>query len=131
MVEAQSPAALSNKVVVSGPKLNLWIAAALLVCVWVFARFGGHEPSRTDPAVGVFKRPIMFEVTPPKPVKTINVRSGPGAQFRVIGHRKPGTRVLGIERVTDTNSAFWIRLSNDRGFVKESILTPSPGGERP
>lgn len=106
---------------------RIGLAVILLIAVWAFARYGGRPPS--DPgAAGVFPHPVTFIVSPPGQIQTINVRTGPGIQFDIGSHLNRGDRLAGVERVTDLRGAPWIRLSDARGFVKESILATEESG---
>lgn len=106
---------------------KIWLTIALLVGVWAFARLGGHPPAAPLSAVGVFAQPTRFLVTPMESVTSVNVRIGPGTQFRVRDRLYRGDQVSGVERVTDVNGDPWIKLANESGFVKESILTVAGG----
>ncbi len=115
----------------SAEKLKLAVVALLLVVAWSFARFA----SLADPAtvlsapagVGVFAQPSNFAATPGVDAQHVNVRAGPGAEYRVKLQLDRGTIVVGVARALDTKGVPWIQLSGDAGYVKETVLAPAVG----
>ena len=103
--------------------LRIALILSLLVGVWVFARFG-EAPPRGAQLSGQFEGPVVFRVSPPEQVTEINVRAGPGRQYRIVGHLPRNSQVVGVEQLPDNQGAPWIRLTEERGYIKQSILTP-------
>ncbi|MFJ3235622.1 SH3 domain-containing protein [Streptomyces sp. NPDC086787] len=55
----------------------------------------------------------------------LNVRSGPGTRYRVVGHRRTGRLVTVVCRTTGSRvggTRTWYRLSRDRGYVSAHYL---------
>lgn len=101
---------------------RLALVLVVMLGVWIFARFG-DAPPRAAQVAGLFERPIAFRVTPPQPVTEINVRAGAGREYRIIRTLPRSARVVGLEQLQDRQGAPWIRLSDNGGYIKQSILT--------
>jgi len=101
----------------------------LLAVVWGYARFGSDRPTPpTLPAgIGAFENPVQFLAAPGGNFSRINVRSGPGGEYRILEKVTRGTPLTGIARAADTNGASWIELANGRGYTKESVLVVNGG----
>lgn len=115
-----------------GKRLTIWIVICVLLGVWAYARFGGDtETQPPPPTIGQFAAPEFFAAKPGLNARRINVRAGPGTEYRILETHDQGTILTGVARVADTRGAFWIELANGRGFVKETVITPANGTDVP
>jgi hypothetical protein len=115
---------------------RLMIATVTIILggVWAYARFGEPTfPSRHPHhhSSAPLQRRSRFIATPGMNFAHINVRAGPGAQYRIRETVERGATLIGIGRTTDSTGAFWIVLADGRGFVKESVLAPANGTPAP
>lgn len=126
-------ATLQPNTAISDKPIRIALVAALLVGVWAYARFSDRPVPAPTPslAIGAFSEPENFVAAPGLNAQHIHVRSGPGAAYRILETLEPGTALIGIARRTDTNGAFWIQLANNRGFVKETVLSANAGVAAP
>jgi hypothetical protein len=113
------------------------LVALSVVTVWAYARFDALLEFPSAPAappsmiIGSFHEPQVFIATPGEGNVHINVRAGPGAEFRVLRQFDRGVAVRGVARTLDSRGAYWIELAEGRGFIKESVLRPlDVGGVR-
>lgn len=124
---------LQSGTAISDRPFRIAVVAAVLLGVWIYARFSDQPvPAPTpSPVVGAFSEPESFIAAPGVTAQHIHVRSGPGAEYRILETLDRGTALIGIARTTDTNGAFWIQLANNRGFAKETVLMENAGVAAP
>lgn len=105
--------------------LKICSVVALLGYVWVQAHAIVQKPADTSP--NTFPAPQTFVATPPRDLPSVNVRGGPGLNFPIKENLPRGARVIGVARAYAADGKTWIVLAADRGYVRESILTPESG----
>lgn len=109
-------------------RLMLSLVLIVICGVWIYARFGAtaSAPSSFHTAdIGNFTTPKYFIVTPAFDFSNINVRAGPGMQYRILETIPRGTQLTGVGRTVDSDGDFWIVLVNGRGYALESVLSPA------
>ncbi|WP_209349347.1 hypothetical protein [Pontixanthobacter sp. CEM42] len=97
------------------------------VCVLVglYARFGLPElPTASTNDFGAFSTPKYFVANPGKGYENANVRSGPGANYQILYEVPRNKTVIGVKRVAGFNGEAWIGLDDNKGHIKETILSP-------
>jgi len=106
------------------------VVLILIATVWAYARFGdtAFSLSTVPSGIGAFSAPVAFVATPGANLAHINLRSGPGAEYRILEKLDRGTPLNGIARVVDSKGAAWIEIAGARGFAKESVLSATPSG---
>lgn len=110
-------------------RLKLAVTVTVLATVWAYARFGEHiAQTPYVPVIGRFSEPWPFVALPAAPYLRINVRAGPGPEYRVKEEIDRGTTVVGIGRAIDKAGAHWIEMADGRGYAKETVLRPTKPG---
>ena len=109
-------------------RLKLAVTVTVLATVWAYARFSEHVSQAHVPVIGRFSEPWPFVALPAAPYLRINVRAGPGPEYRVKEEIDRGTPVVGIGRAVDQAGAHWIEIADGRGYAKETVLRPAKPG---
>ncbi|MEI9886702.1 MAG: hypothetical protein WDN08_09410 [Rhizomicrobium sp.] len=110
-------------------RVKLAVVLAAIACVWGYARFSDAPQMDAASAAerfngaGTFPNPELFIATPGEGNIHSHIRSGPGAEYRIVGSLNRGDLVTGIARSSDRTGASWIRLAGEGNrFIKESVL---------
>lgn len=105
---------------------NRFVKFALLFCcvslLLSFSRFGFDAERTQKSYVPSQHIEISFISNHGAAYRKINIRSGPGVNYKVIREVDRGQLVIGIKRVSDANGDPWVRLKAG-GYAKETILT--------
>lgn len=115
-------------------RAKIALIVVLLAVVWGYARFSGAQtaiPPSIPTEIGTFAMPVDFVAVPGANLGRINLRAGPGAEYRVLEMVNRGTHLTGVARVADTNGATWIQLANNRGYAKETVVRVAADGGAP
>jgi uncharacterized protein len=78
--------------------------------------------------VSWFANAQRYIVTPRQGISTINLRSGPGGEYPVVGQLVRGAHVVGRGRTFDSSGVPWISASSGdgvNGFIAERLLQSS------
>jgi len=103
---------------------RVFCVAVMMLGLYAYGRSGpGIESAvEAESYVGVFSSPQVFLAAPGGSATSINLRRGPGREFRAFSEAKRGVRLIGTARRLDSEGASWIELELGQGFAKESVL---------
>jgi hypothetical protein len=101
----------------------------VLAAVWVYARFAEEpvaEPKLgPDPTIAHHDNLQLFVATPGMNLGRIHIRTGPGGEYAIVETIPRGAPLTCIGRTTDSTGEWWIVLANKRGYVKETVVSPT------
>lgn len=107
-------------------RLRVRVTLSVVIAIWLYARFVGPPSLASIPVVCDFRVHCDFIVLPPGNAAQINIREGPGAEFKVRTQVNRGSYLTGIGRRVSTSGTPWVELAGGQGFAKESLLVFNP-----
>jgi len=103
---------------------TIWPSVIRASCILILAAIAFVAYEHYFSGAQVSSWPQTYAVAPGGISPAANVRSGGGAEFRVIRSLSRGTVVVGIGDTLDRKNARWIKLADGAGYMKASILQP-------